>query len=650
MKMPTPLIPRQLLFGNPPQVIPQISPDGTQLALLAPHEGALNIWCAPVDAPGQRRPLTQAGGSGIRDYGWLRSGEGLWYLKDGDGDENHHLYVVSLQGQVRDMTPWAGVQARVIGFSHSRPNELLVGLNLRDRRWHDVHLLDLRDGSLVLVEENAGLSQYLCDEQLFLRAALRNTADGGRDLLVPGAGGTWRPVLHIPMDDVLSTQPVAVSADADGGSLLYLLDSRERDKAAAVELNLLTSEVRVLGEHPSADVQALLLNPLTRRPEAFRTDHLGPKWHVLDAGVARDFAFLEEAAGGDFRIIDRSADDKLWLLTFSSDRQPGRYQLYDRRSATLRSLFSARPDLDDLPLAAMRAVTITASDGLELVSYLSLPAGLELDAQGWPVERLPMVLLVHGGPWARDHFQYSPEHQFLANRGYAVLSVNFRGSTGFGKRFVNAANLEWGARMQLDLQDAVAWAVEQGVADAERVAIMGGSYGGYATLVGLSLTPELFACGVDIVGPSNLETLLASFPPYWAPLLENFARRVGDPRTEQGRDLLRDRSPLHRAAAIRRPLLIAHGANDVRVTQAESDRLVDAMQSQGLPVCYALYPDEGHGLSRPANKLSFMALVEQFLSVHLGGRCEPIADELERSSLRLLAGQEQVVSLSRAER
>lgn len=632
------LIPRQTLFGNPPQAVPQISADGRLLAWLAPWEGVLNLWVAPLQDLAQARPLSRERGAGIRQYGWLRSGERLWFLRDGDGDENHHLQVVDGQGVSRDLTPFAGVQARLIGLSRRHPTVALVGLNRRDRRWHDVYHLDLVDGTLTLLAQNPGYAQYLCDEELRLRVALRNTADGGRELLVPDGAGGWRPLQQIPMDDVLTTQPLALGAPEQ--DLLYLTDSRGRDTAALFALDLVSGAQQLLGEHAETDVLALVQHPTTQRPEAYRTDHLGPEWTVLDPALAADYARLREAAQGDFRLLDRSGDDRFWVLAFSHDRRPGHYQLYDRRSGALRRLFSARPDLDRCTLAAMRALQIPAGDGLPLVSYLSLPAAAAPDARGRPREPLPLVLLVHGGPWSRDHLQYSPEHQFLANRGYAVLSVNYRGSTGFGKAFVNAGNLQWGARMQQDLQDAVQWAVDQGIADPRRVAIMGGSYGGYAALAGLSFTPELFACGIDLVGPSNLQTLLASFPPYWAPLLENFARRVGDPRTEAGRALLHERSPLHRAGQIRRPLLIAHGANDVRVTRAESDQLVEALLRQGLPVCYALYPDEGHGLARPANKLSFMALVERFLARHLGGRCEPAGADLTAGSLQLLAGAE----------
>ncbi|MCH8166145.1 MAG: S9 family peptidase, partial [Planctomycetes bacterium] len=299
-------------------------------------------------------------------------------------------------------------------------------------------------------------------------------------------------------------------------------------------------------------------------------------------------------------------------------------------------------------LAPMDSEVIRARDRLKLVSYYTLPVGSDADGDGRPEQPLPMVLWVHGGPWWRDFWGYDPVHQWLANRGYAVLSVNFRGSTGFGKKFINAANMEWGGRMQLDLLDGVRWAVKKKIADPQKVAIMGGSYGGYATLVGMTFTPETFACGVDIVGPSNLVTFMETMPPYWEPFVELWATRVGDHRTPEGRSFLAQRSPLTFADRIARPLLIGHGANDPRVKQAESDQIVEIMQEQNIPVTYVLYPDEGHGFARPENRLSFFAVAEAFLAEHLGGRYEPIGDDFEGSSISVPVGADQIPGLREA--
>ena len=637
------LIPRALLLGNPERGAPQLSPDGRQLSFVAPLDGVLNLWLAPVDAPEAARPLTQDRGAGIRQHGWLHDGSRLWYLQDEGGNENFHLYSLALDGSPPlDLTPQAGIQARLIGLSRRHPRAALVGINDRDRRWHDVYRIDLHSGAAQLLLENPGYAQFLADEELRLRLAFRNSADGGRELLV-AEDGAWRPLFRIGKDEVMSTLPLAIGKDP---WLAYGPDSRGRDTAAAVEFDLRTGASRLLGEHPKTDVLALSLNPLSLEPEAYLCDYLRPEWRPIGDSLAADRQRLTALGLEQASLSSRSADDRRWILSLSHDRLPGHYYLYERDPGRARRLYSARPELDALPLARSHSRVIRARDGLELVSYLSLPPALDQD--GRPPQPLPLLLLVHGGPWARDGGGYKPEHQFWANRGYAVLSVNFRGSTGFGKAFTSAGDREWGRRMHEDLLDAVDWAVAEGIALRERVGILGGSYGGYATLAALAFTPEVFACGIDLVGPSNLETLLASFPPYWAPLLDTFRLRVGDPQTEEGRALLRERSPLHRCQALVRPLLIVQGANDVRVTRAESDQMVAAMQAAGVPVSYALYPDEGHGLARAVNRLSFMALAEAFLARFLGGASEPYGEALRQGSLRLEAGIEHLPGAAEA--
>jgi dipeptidyl aminopeptidase/acylaminoacyl peptidase len=330
------------------------------------------------------------------------------------------------------------------------------------------------------------------------------------------------------------------------------------------------------------------------------------------------------------------------------DVGPVRYYLYDRGAKKARYLFNNRPELEGLPLAKMHPVVIRSRDGLDLVSYLTLPAASDLDGDAVPDSPVPMVLLVHGGPWARDSWGFNPLHQWLANRGYAVLSVNYRGSTGFGKKFVNAANKEWAGKMHNDLLDAVDWAVERKIAQKDNVAIMGGSYGGFATLVGLTFTPDVFACGVDIVGPSNIRTLLETIPPYWAPAVAMWKSRVGDHTSAEGREFLDSRSPLTRVANIKKPLLIGQGANDPRVKQSESDQIVKAMQEKNIPVTYVLFPDEGHGFTRPQNRMSFFAVAEAFLGEHLGGKVEPIGSDLKGASIEVPAGADQVPGLETA--
>lgn len=645
MELSGPLIPRQLLVGNPARVLPQISPDGQVVSFLAPLEGALNIWIAPVACMADARPVTRDTKRGIRSYGWTHTGRHLWYLQDHGGDENFHLHVASTTGEsVVNLTPFTNVQTRIVGFSRSQVRSALIAINRRDPRWHDVFRVDLLSGELELIYENNEFSQFICDDELKLRLALKGTTEGGMEVFLPTAEGGWRKFFDVGREDAITTAPVAMGPA--GEAIAYFLDSRGRNTAAAVAIDLDSGQTTVLGEHPATDVLGLEINPVSRRVEACHVDYLEPEWILTGTALEEDFRRLSQLGLGHFQLTSRSDDDRKWIVTFTDDREPARYWLYDRHSGGASQLFVARPDLEGWPLSPMRSVIIRSRDGLDLVSYLTLPVDAPLDEEGRPIEAPPMVLLVHGGPWSRNTFGYNPEHQLLANRGYAVLSVNYRGSKGFGKDFVNAGDREWAGKMHDDLIDAVNWAIESGVARRDKIAIMGGSYGGYATLVGLTFTPEVFACGIDIVGPSNLETLLASFPSYWVSLFETFALRTGDPRTEEGRKLLRERSPLHRSDRIVRPLLIAQGANDVRVTRAEADQIVTAMQRGSKPVTYVLYPDEGHGFGRPENRLSFMAITEAFLATFLGGRCQPFEHDLDGSSLEVLAGPEFIHGLN----
>jgi dipeptidyl aminopeptidase/acylaminoacyl peptidase len=432
------------------------------------------------------------------------------------------------------------------------------------------------------------------------------------------------------------------------GDVLYMKESRGRDTAALVARRLPSGEATLLAEDPQADAADVMRHPTERHVQAVSFVYDRERWQVLDPAIEPDLAYLRTVADGEVEVISRTLDDRFWIVLYLVDDGPARYHLYDREQRAARFLFTNRRDLEGQPLAKMLPAVVRARDGLNLVSYYTLPLNSDGDGDGIPDRPLPMVLVPHGGPWGRDFWGYDPWHQWLANRGYAVLCVNFRSSTGFGKTFVNAGNYQWGGKIMEDQIDAVHWAVERGIADPARVAVMGGSFGGYSTLGGLTFTPEVFACGVDIVGPSNLITLLESIPPYWQPMLDMFTSRVGDPRTEEGRALLRKHSPLSYADRICRPLLIGQGANDPRVKQAEADQIVSAMQAKGIPVTYVLYPDEGHGFARPENNLSFNAIAEIFLARCLGGRYEPIGGDFAGSSLTVPVGAEEVPGVGEA--
>lgn len=620
------LIPREHLFGNPTRYGHQLSPDGRRLAWVAPYEGVLNIWSAPLADLDAAQPVTRDRRRAVDSFAFAYDGRHLLYVQDADGDENFHVFAADLDsGEHRDLTPYPGIAAGIVGLSRRVRDRVLLALNDRDARFHDLHSVDLATGERTLVAENPGFAGFLIDEEYAVRFAARNRRDGSSELLIR-EGDAWAPWLTFPPEDARASGAENLDAAARA---LFCRDSRGRDTAALTRIDIASGETRVIAAHDEADIGTVLHDIETREPIAYALTHARRRWHVLDARFAEDFAFLDGQGLGDWYPSSRSEDDALWIVVARSDTRVGEAALYDRRAGRLRPLGSARPELDEAPLVPMHPAVIRSRDGLDLVSYLSRPAGAEGPG--------PLVLLVHGGPWARDGFGFDPMHQCLANRGYGALSVNFRASTGFGKSFLNAGDGEWGRAMDDDLLDAVAWAVAEGVADPSRVAIMGGSYGGYAALMALCRNPDTYACGIDLVGPANLETLVRTIPPYWEAMRAQLHRAIGDPDTEEGMALIRERSPVYFADRIRAPLMIVQGANDPRVRQAESDQMVAALDASGVPVTYLLYPDEGHGLVRPENRLAFFARAETFLARHLGGRCEPIRDrEAAGSSVQVL--------------
>lgn len=643
------LIPRAVLFGNPDRAAAMISPDGKQLAFLAPEGGVLNVWVAPASDPGAAKAVTHEKERGIRTYYWAYSSQQILYLQDKGGDENFHAYLVDLaKNETKDLTPMDGVRVNVEGVSPKIPGEVLLGINKRDPKYHDLFRADLKTGKLTLVAENKeGFAGYVTDDDYKARLALRNVSDGTQEMLKPDpkAKNAWVSYLKIPAEDTLTTS--AVDFDK-AGKVLYMNDSRGRDTAALFAVDVDSGKQTLLAQDPKADITGTLVHPTEKRVQAASSTRERTQWQVLDKSIQPDFDALGKVAKGDFRVTSRSLDDKTWIVAYVLDDGPVRYYRYDRTSKKADFLFTNKKDLEGVPLAKMRPVTIKSRDGLDLVSYLTLPKASDPDGDGKPDKPLPMVLLVHGGPWGRDGWGLNPTHQWLSNRGYGVLSVNFRGSTGLGKKFTNAGDKEWAAKMHDDLIDAVKWAVDAKIADAAKVAIEGGSYGGYSTLVGLTFTPDTFACGVDIVGPSNLRTLLSTIPPYWASMRTVFAHRVGDPDTDDGKKLLDERSPLTRVASIKKPLLIGQGANDPRVKQAEADQIVKAMQERKIPVTYVLYSDEGHGFARPENRMSFNAVNEIFLAQCLGGAYQPVGADFKGSTIAVPAGADQIHSLSEA--
>jgi dipeptidyl aminopeptidase/acylaminoacyl peptidase len=638
------LIPRKTIFGNPERASPLISPTGDRIAYLAPVEGVMNVWLAPVGNLSAAKAVTFEKVRPIRWFKWAANGTHILYQQDRNGDENFQIFSVDLaKGTTRNLTPQRNVRAMVMAISPRRPNEILAGLNDRDPKWHDVWRINVVDGVSAMVEKNDDVADYVADNDLQLRLAIKATPDGGSEVLRRDGKG-WAPFFKVAPDDNLTTYPIAIT---DSGKVL-MIDSRNRDKAAFVSIDLSSGASTTIGEDPKADVAYALADPVTAAPLAYGAEYERLAWRAIDPAYKADIAFLSKSLPGIWNPLSLSKDNRFWTLRVDSVVEPVKFVLYDRAVKKLVPLFTARPALQNAPLAKMHPVVIKARDGLELVSYLTLPNGSDANGDGRPDQPLPLVLNVHGGPWGRNSFGYDAEHQWLANRGYAVLSVNFRGSTGFGKAFVNAADRQWAGKMHDDLIDAVEWAAKGRIAPPNQIAIFGGSYGGYAALVGVTFTPKTFACGVSIVGPSNLNTLLASIPPYWESLLSTFKRRVGDPTTPEGRKLLTERSPLFRAGSIERPLLIAQGANDPRVKQVESDQIVEAMKAKNIPVTYVLFSDEGHGFARPENRMSFFAVAETFLSNCLGGKREAIGSDFVGSSIAVPNGKEFIPGLSEA--
>lgn len=632
-----PLIERSKLFGNPTRSGASLSPNGRWLSWLAPRDGVMNLWVAPVANLADARPLTSSKDRPVRQSFWAPDSSMVMYVQDKGGDENFLLYAIDVAtGVEKTLTPFEKTRVQIVNVSALVKDRILIGLNNRDARWHDVHSLDLKTGKLTEIMRGDGYAGFLADANLTIRMALRPNSDGGYDYftVTDNVAGT-KPVAVTTLEDSLTTQPGGFTTD---GKTLYWIDSRGRNTAALIAQDVESGKTQIIGESPLADISNVMSNPKTGAVEAYSVTYLRDEWTAIDARIGGDLAWLRVQLKGEISVTTRTEDDQLWTVAVDPVVSSPSVHLYDRRQRKLTQLYVSRPELVGAPLQHMQTLELKSRDGLKLPSYLTLPPGSDTNGDGRPESPVPMVLLVHGGPWARDEFGYNAYHQWLANRGYAVLSVNYRGSTGFGKNFIEAANLEWAGKMHDDLIDAVRWAIDQKISPADKIAIMGGSYGGYATLVGLAFTPTTFACGIDIVGPSNLETLLKTIPPYWTAGIQQFHRRMGNPETSEGIALLKERSPLYKAGNIIRPLLIGQGANDPRVNQAESDQIVSAMQKKGIPVTYVLFPDEGHGFARPENNIAFNAISENFLAACLGGRAEPIGSTVKSSSAQVPVG------------
>ena len=614
----TPIIDREILFGNPIISGGQISPDGQYISFIKPLDGVMNIWVKGIDeAIEKARPVTSDKTRPVSSYFWSRDSEFILYVQDKGGDENFHLYAVDPKDTAlgiptaRNLSDYGAIRAMIYALPRATPGTIYVGINDRDKAWHDCYEINLKSGERTLIYKNdKQLSGYFFDLEAQLRLASRATPDGGNEILKIEGDNVQR-ILYANLEE--SINPIKFTKE---GHVYLLSNVGEPDLTGLYLYNFDTAQRQLLEADPLAevDLDKITFSNLTEELES--TIYIADKKRIYwkDAALEKDYNYLREHFdNAEISITSKTKDQSKFIFFVNNDTDPGTAYLYDRTSKDIKHLYTPRPELPTEHLAKMLPVRFPSVDGLSIPGYLTLPLR---ETQ----TNLPAVLFIHGGPWARDYWGYNSFAQFLANRGYAVLQINFRGSTGYGKKFLNAAINQWGEKMQDDLTAGAQYLIKQGIADKNKIAIAGGSYGGYATLAGLTFTPEIYAAGVSIVGPSNLFTLLDTIPPYWESARVMFHKRMGDPNTEAGRAQLRRQSPFFHAKNIKAPLMVAQGDNDPRVKTSESDQIVIAMRDLGLPVKYINFPDEGHGFANPKNNMSFLVAMEKFLADHLGGR------------------------------
>ncbi|PVX61050.1 S9 family peptidase [Paraburkholderia unamae] len=636
---------RRELFAHEENRALQISPDGATLSFIRSGAGAPNVWLAALDAPHDAKPITFFSGRGVSEYRWTPDCRHLLVMKDVAGEEHTQLHAVDVAtGAIRDLTADPAVKTKLLSASAGLPDTALVAFNSRDGRYFDVYRVDLLTGVRTLVLKNdARYTDFIASSSGRLRVAVRVNPEDGSSTYFDLSTSPARAFLTVPLRALRSSKVLSVTARGT----LVMLYAFQSDLANVVEVDIETGAIRQLAQARTADIVDVLDEQGSGAILASREDPLVGVWEVRSPQVEIDFALLGAQAGTSFKIVSQTPDGQRWLVQIASQHRPDDYAIWSRERRQLTRLFSSRPTLEARELASTTAIEFRAADGLRITGYLTLPANTPLD-HGRPRERLALVLNVHGGPWLRDEFGFNAEAQWLAAQGYAALSINFRGSCGFGNAFMEAADGAWSAAMHDDLLDAVQWAIDQGIADPQKVAIYGLSYGGYSALVGLAFTPGVFACAVDIAGPSNLVSLLGAMPAWWTFQRPQFALRMGDPASAAGEAELRERSPISRVSAITQPLLIAQGTNDPRVRVDQSATIAAALAVRKRPVTYLLYPDEGHEFEKTSTRLSFYAIAEHFLAASLGGVAEPYGSDLDTCSMSVETGIELVPGLDHA--
>lgn len=617
-----PLIDRELFFGDPEIIGGQLSPDGKFIAFIKPLDGTRNVWVKKIDEPFEAaRPLTADTKRPIPGFFWSEDGKYILFVQDQGGNENFNVYAVDpaaspAAGQkvpaARNLTDAKNVRAFIYAVPETDPDTIYVGINDRDPAWHDLYKVKLSTGERTLVRKNTErLTGWEFDLKDQLRLATRSAENGDTEILrVDGDG--FKKVYSCNVFETCA--PMRFHKD---GKRVYMITNKgDVDLIRLVLFNPETGSEELVEADPMNRVDFGFPIFSDVSDELIATGYIDDKQRIYfkDKAFQADYELVQKKLPGkEINVDSQTKDERLFLVSAVSDTEPGETYLFDRDSKKLTLQYRVREKLPRQSLAEMKVVRYKSSDGLEVPAYLTLPKGV-------PAKNLPLIVLPHGGPWGRDTWGYRGFPQFFANRGYAVLQPNFRASTGYGKKFLNAGNNEWGQKMQDDLTWGVKYLVSEGIVDPKRAGILGGSYGGYATLAGVAFTPDLYAAGVSIVGPSNLITLLNSIPPYWEAIRQVFSRRMGDPTTPEGRAQLERQSPLNSANKIKTPLLVIQGANDPRVNKAESDQIVIALRDRGFPVEYIVAPDEGHGFARPVNNMAAFASAEKFLAKHLGGR------------------------------
>lgn len=617
-----PLMDRALFFDAPEYSGAQISPDGKFISFMKPLKGTQNIWVKRIeDSFEKAKPLTNRTDRPIPGYFWSRDSKFILFVQDQGGDENFNVYAVNPAD-----APAAGaevptaraltsgkVRAEIYSVPDSDPDAMYVGLNERDPAWHDVYKIKISTGERTLIQENK--DRYvgvIFDNADKLRLALRSTQSGSTEVLRINPDGTSTKIYECGVLE--SCAPIRFHKD---NKQIYMSSNKgAADLTELILLNLETAAVTKVESDPLKRVDFGAANFSDVTDELITTVYEDDKNRIYfkDKKFEADYNHIKKQLGDrSISFSSSTKDESKFIVATYSDTDPGTVWIFDRKTRNLSTLYRVREKLDRTQLAPMTPIRYKSSDGLEIPAYLTLPKGVE-------AKNLPLVVFPHGGPWARDSWGFDPYAQMLANRGYAVLQMNFRGSTGYGEKFLNAGNNEWGQKMQDDITWGVKHLVSQGTVDAKRVGIMGGSYGGYATLAGVAFTPDVYAAAVAIVAPSNLETLLESIPPYWESFRTVFYTRMGDPRNSEGKAQMKRQSPVFSADKIKTPLMVVQGANDPRVNKRESDQIVIALRDRKFPVEYIVAPDEGHGFARPVNNMAMLAAAEKFLAKHLGGR------------------------------